>query len=78
MYPNLSTPTQNHQLKNKTHFRQYAYEALLEMALNFYGLESRWLDEEEKKRMQSSISFLSWKNGKILNEKKENFQLLQP
>jgi len=29
-------------------FRQYAYEVLLEMALNFYGLESRWLDPEEK------------------------------
>ena len=29
-------------------FRQYAYEVLLEMALNFYGLESRWLDPKEK------------------------------
>jgi hypothetical protein len=28
--------------------RGYAYETLLEMALNFYGLESRWLDEEKK------------------------------
>lgn len=31
-------------------FRQYAYEVLLEMALNFHGLESRWLDPEEKAR----------------------------
>ena len=29
------------------HLRQHAYELLLEMALNFYGLESRWLHEEE-------------------------------
>jgi hypothetical protein len=35
-------------VKSKTHFRQYAYEALVEMALNFYGLESRWLNGEEK------------------------------
>ncbi|MGQ9638383.1 MAG: hypothetical protein ACUVQ9_11015 [Thermodesulfobacteriota bacterium] len=28
--------------------RQYAYEVLLEMALNFFGLESRWLNPEEK------------------------------
>jgi hypothetical protein len=35
-------------LERKIHFRQYAYEALIEMALNFYGLESRWLIEAEK------------------------------
>ena len=35
-------------LRRKIAFRQYAYEALLETALNFYGLESRWLNEEEK------------------------------
>ena len=34
--------------KKKVHLRQYAYETLLEMALNFYGLESQWLQEEEK------------------------------
>jgi hypothetical protein len=34
--------------KGKVLLRQYAFEVLLEMALNFYGLESRWLDEEEK------------------------------
>ncbi len=28
--------------------RQYAYEVFLELALNFFGLESRWLDPEEK------------------------------
>jgi hypothetical protein len=32
----------------KIYFRQYAYEALMESALNFYGLESRWLSEDEK------------------------------
>lgn len=32
----------------KVSLRGYAYETLLEMALNFYGLESRWLDEEKK------------------------------
>ncbi len=32
----------------KIYFRQYAYEVLIELALNFYGLESRWLSEEEK------------------------------
>ena len=35
-------------LRKKVSFRQYAYEALLEIALNFYGLESRWLHDEEK------------------------------
>jgi hypothetical protein len=34
--------------KRKVLLRQYAFEVLLEMALNFYGLESRWLSEEEK------------------------------
>ena len=34
--------------KENVHLRQYAYEVLIEMALNFYGLESRWLDEGEK------------------------------
>ncbi len=32
----------------KVRFRANAYEFLLEVALNFYGLESRWLDEKEK------------------------------
>jgi hypothetical protein len=35
-------------LKKRVNLRQYAYEVLLEMALNLYGLESRWLNEEEK------------------------------
>ena len=34
-------------LRQNLHLRQYAYELLSEMALNFYGLESRWLDERE-------------------------------
>jgi hypothetical protein len=35
-------------LRQKVNFRQYAYEVLLEMALNFNGLESRWLNNSEK------------------------------
>lgn len=35
--------------------RQYAYEVLLETALNFFGLESRWLDPVEK---EASIQFI--------------------
>jgi hypothetical protein len=35
--------------------RQFAYEALLEMALNFSGLESRWLDAEERRGAIRSI-----------------------
>ncbi|MCX8116499.1 MAG: hypothetical protein N3G78_01040 [Desulfobacterota bacterium] len=42
-------------LKQKVHFRQHAYEVLLEMALNFFGLESRWLDEREK---TESVGFI--------------------
>lgn len=34
--------------QQKVHLRQRSYEVMLEMALNFYGLESRWLDEKEK------------------------------
>ncbi len=34
--------------KRVIHLRQYTYEVLLEMGLNFYGLESRWLNEGEK------------------------------
>jgi len=47
----LSLPTRSDTegfLERKIHFRQHAYEALIEMALNFYGLESRWLVEAEK------------------------------
>ena len=42
-------------LGEKIHSRQYSYEILLEMALNFYGLESRWLDEGEKSECLSYI-----------------------
>ena len=42
-------------IKVKIAVRQYAYETLLEMALNFYGLESRWLDEREKAESLSYI-----------------------
>ncbi|HEY6103884.1 MAG TPA: hypothetical protein VI007_11750 [bacterium] len=35
--------------------RRFAYETLLEIALNFTGLESRWLPEDEKRRAVESI-----------------------
>ena len=41
--------------------RGYAYETLLEMALNFFGLESRWLDEKKKEKC------LQWIRN-VLNE----------
>ncbi|MDP2970242.1 MAG: hypothetical protein Q8P64_13695, partial [Deltaproteobacteria bacterium] len=44
--PGLHEP--NESLERKIRLRQYSYEVMLEMALNFYGLESRWLDEKEK------------------------------
>jgi len=34
--------------QQKVHLRQYSYEFMLEAALNFYGLESRWLNDKEK------------------------------
>jgi hypothetical protein len=37
-------------LREKITLRQYAYELLLEMALNFFGLESRWLSGAEKEQ----------------------------
>jgi hypothetical protein len=51
-------------LLKKIHFRQHAYELLLEMALGFNGLESRRLDEGEKSK---SLHFISnvlgeWEN----------------
>jgi len=51
-------------LKWTVHFRQYAYEALQEMALNFYGLESRWLNETEKtESIQYILAVLEeWEN----------------
>ncbi len=51
-------------LNRKVNFRQYAYEFLIEMAVNFYGLESRWLSEEEKSDCLSYILNLleEWEN----------------
>lgn len=49
----LSCPKENdpeEKLREKVSVRQHAYEVLIEMALNFHGLESRWLDEEKKAR----------------------------
>lgn len=39
----------------KVRERQFAYQALLEMALNFSGLESRWLDAGERREAIRSI-----------------------
>jgi len=56
-------------LRGKVHVRQYAYEVLMEMALNFYGLESRWLDEEEKTEcLQYILNALEeWEDGERKN-----------
>jgi len=39
----------------KVRDRQFSYETLLEMAVNFTGLESRWLDAEERRAAGRSI-----------------------
>ncbi|MFB3885142.1 MAG: hypothetical protein ACE144_07920 [Thermodesulfobacteriota bacterium] len=47
----LSKPSDKDSVQSrmgKIYIRQHAYEILLESALNFYGLESRWLGEEER------------------------------
>jgi hypothetical protein len=50
--------------RENLHFRQYTYETLLEMSLNFYGLESRWLDEGETGEcLQYTLNVLDeWEN----------------
>jgi len=42
-------------LARKVRQRQFSYETLLEMALNFSGLESRWLDATERCQAVGSI-----------------------
>ncbi|HSD49771.1 MAG TPA: hypothetical protein VLG48_00055, partial [Candidatus Methylomirabilis sp.] len=42
-------------LTRKVRDRQFGYETLLEMAINFTGLESRWLDAEERREAGRSI-----------------------
>jgi hypothetical protein len=51
--------------RNKVHSRQYAYEVLVEMALNFYGLESRWLNRREKEESLRYIQNVleEWEKG---------------
>ena len=43
------------EVARKIRDRQYAYETLLEMAINFCGLESRWLDAAERCQAVGSI-----------------------
>lgn len=43
------------QISRKVRVRQYAYETLLETAINFCGLESRWLDGGERCLAMGSI-----------------------
>ena len=43
------------EIARKIRERQYAYETLLEMAINFCGLESRWLDAGERCQAVGSI-----------------------
>lgn len=63
----LACPKENdreERLREKVKARQQAYEVLIEMVLNFYGLESRWLDEEKKgKSLQYILNALAeWEN----------------
>jgi len=50
--------------RENLHLRQYAYETLLEMSLNFCGLESRWLEEGETSEcLQYILNVLDeWEN----------------
>ncbi|MDR7520696.1 MAG: hypothetical protein QN123_14165, partial [Armatimonadota bacterium] len=41
--------------ERKIRTRQFAYQTLLEMALNFAGMESRWLDAGEKRQATAAI-----------------------
>jgi hypothetical protein len=43
------------EVARKVRQRQYAYETLLEMAINFCGLESRWLDAGERCQAVGSL-----------------------
>ncbi len=43
------------ELARKVRQRRYSYETLLEMAINFTGLESRWLDGAERGQAIASI-----------------------
>jgi len=51
----------------KVRERQFAYEALLEMVLNFSGLESRWLDAEERREAIRSIqaALAEWEAAEV-------------
>jgi hypothetical protein len=52
-------------VKNKIQARLYAYEVLVETALNFYGLESRWLNRKEKEESLRHIQNVldEWEKG---------------
>ena len=73
----LSKPSNNdteQSLNRKIYLRQYAYEVLIEVALNFYGLESRWLNKEEKSEcLQYIMNVLEeWEN---LEQKERRFSI---
>jgi hypothetical protein len=42
-------------IETRVRTRQWAYHTLLEMALNFMGMESRWLDDGEKRHALAAI-----------------------
>lgn len=50
------------EVARKVRVRQYAYECLIEMAINFTGLESRWLDAGERCQAVGSIrgTLMEW------------------
>ena len=62
--------------RRSVRFRQYAYEFMLETTLNFYGLESRWLGDEEKAESLGYIlnTLEEWEN---LEKKEGGFSIGQ-
>ena len=44
------------EIERKVRARQYSYETLIEMAINFLGMESRWLDPDERGDCIDTIS----------------------
>jgi hypothetical protein len=58
------------EIVRKVRSRQFAYEALVETALNFIGLESRWLDPEERRQALAMLqaSLAEWEAREAAEE----------
>lgn len=52
-------------IERRVRTRQFVYETLLEMAINFSGMEGRWLDAEEKRLVIQRIrhALAEWEAG---------------